>query len=485
MSNHLAIATVTATLQRLLQQSVQNSVEGARVISARPEAQGGSIPETGICLYLYHLRRNDAYGNADTPGRQRRADIARRNQLAIDLYYVLSFYGHDSALEPHRLLGSTLQLFEDRSMLSRDMIRETLADPTYDFLADSDLGDQLEMMWFELLPLSTDELSKIWSVFFQTPHALSVCYKVTVVMIEGQEPGRRALPVRDRRLGLVPFNQQPMVEQVIAATGRYDPILSNSMIRIHGRALSASIVQVRVAGVEVRPVQVTDTDILLPLNTVPPDALKIGVQSLQVIHSQVQRRGAEQRQPVRTTQGNGMRRNDLQRNGTVLSSSSINSPTGDRTQNAHNQGNHDQSDRNQGDRSLLNMDTIYRGVESNVTPFIVRPTIQRLQVNQTPGLDDDPRSAIFEVTTDLPVQVGQRTLLCLNERSIDQPQAYVFEGDRLHDASPTLIFRTQGLKPGEYLIRLQVDGAESVLQVDQNPQSPTFEQYIGPSCTIS
>ena len=88
MSNHLAIATVTATLQRLLQQSVQNSVEGARVVSARPEAQGGHIPETGICLYLYHLRRNDAYGNADTPGRQRRAKLpAATNWPSISITY--------------------------------------------------------------------------------------------------------------------------------------------------------------------------------------------------------------------------------------------------------------------------------------------------------------------------------------------------------------------------------------------------------------
>ena len=301
MSNHLAIATITATLQRLLQQSVRASVEGARVSAARPDSQSSSTPETGIALYLYHLRRNDAYGNADTPGRQRRAEIARRNQLAIDLYYVMSFYGDENALEPHRLLGSTLQLFEDRSMLTRDMIRDTLADPTYEFLADSDLAEQLEMMWFELLPLSTDELSKIWSVFFQTPHALSVCYKVTVVMIEGREPGQRALPVRDRRLGLSPFGLQPMVEQVVAATGRYDPIMATSVIRIHGRNLAAPSAQIRVAGVEVPPAQVSDTDMLLPLSTIPADVLKVGVQSLQVIHPQARRRSLDRPGQTRAT----------------------------------------------------------------------------------------------------------------------------------------------------------------------------------------
>ena len=40
MSNHLAIATVTATLQRLLQSAIQGDVEGARVTTVRPDAIG-------------------------------------------------------------------------------------------------------------------------------------------------------------------------------------------------------------------------------------------------------------------------------------------------------------------------------------------------------------------------------------------------------------------------------------------------------------
>ena len=443
MSNHLAIATVTATLQRLLQQSVQTSVEGARVTPARPENQGGAAPETGITLYLYHLKRNTAFGNADTPGRQRRSEIARRNQLAIDLYYLLSFYGNEAELEPHRLLGSTLQLFEDQSILSSQMIRETIADPTYGFLADSDLADQLEMMRFELLPLSTDELSKIWSVFFQTAHALSVCYKVTVIMIEGRDPGQRALPVRDRRLGLSPFGKQPVIEQVLAVTGRYDPILAASVLRIHGRMLAAAAVRVRLCGEEIVPSQVTETDICLPLASISPRALKIGVQSLQVIHPHGSR-GSDQRRD-RAAQRSGVSANTR----------------------------------------VLTLDPIYHGVESNVAAFVLRPTIQQVQVRPTPDLDDELRSAAIDITVDIPLQPGQRAVLALNERSVDQPNAYVFEASPIYAPIQTLTFQAEQLPPGEYLARIQVDGAESVLQVDQNPRSPTFEQYIAPICTIS
>jgi hypothetical protein len=38
--------------------------------------------------------------------------------------------------------------------------------------------------------------------------------------------------------------------------------------------------------------------------------------------------------------------------------------------------------------------------------------------------------------------------------------------------------------PGHYLVRVQVDGAESPLDRDTNTASPTFNQYIGPQVTI-
>lgn len=50
MSNYLAIATVTATLQRTLQQSLQIDVEGARVTTNRPENTGGTFAPEQVKL---------------------------------------------------------------------------------------------------------------------------------------------------------------------------------------------------------------------------------------------------------------------------------------------------------------------------------------------------------------------------------------------------------------------------------------------------
>ena len=55
-------------------------------------------------------------------------------------------------------------------------------------------------MKFTQSPLSLEELSKLWSVFFQAPYALSVAYQATVVLIDGEENPSPALPVLTRGL---------------------------------------------------------------------------------------------------------------------------------------------------------------------------------------------------------------------------------------------------------------------------------------------
>ena len=44
--------------------------------------------------------------------------------------------------------------------------------------------------------MTLDDLSKLWSVFFQTPYALSVAYEATVVFVEGEESGASACQCR-------------------------------------------------------------------------------------------------------------------------------------------------------------------------------------------------------------------------------------------------------------------------------------------------
>jgi len=76
------------------------------------------------------------------------------------------------------------------------MIEDAIASET--FLAESNLVDAVEQIKFTPLALSLEELSKLWSVFFQAPYALSVTYQGTVVLIESEENAQASLPVLRR-----------------------------------------------------------------------------------------------------------------------------------------------------------------------------------------------------------------------------------------------------------------------------------------------
>jgi hypothetical protein len=194
MSNHLAIATVTATLQRILQAAVQADVDGVRVTTLSPRNVGGST-EAGVNLYLFQVQRNAPLYNTDLPPFRNRQG-GTGNFTPLDLSYVVSFYGNDADLEPQRLMGSALRTLNDCTQITREAIQATLQDPTFRYLEASNLVDQVQSISVRQEELALEELSKIWSVFMQAPYALSLVYKVSAVVVDSAKAVDRALPVR-------------------------------------------------------------------------------------------------------------------------------------------------------------------------------------------------------------------------------------------------------------------------------------------------
>lgn len=421
MSNYLAVATVTATLQRTLQVAVQTDIEGARITTVRPSDIGNGTPETGVNLFLYQVITNPALNNIDaTPFRSR--GLPTKRQAALDLYYMFSFYGNEAELEPQRLLGSVMRTLNDRRVISQDIIRAACRDSTLPFLQESNLAEQVQQINIAPLDLNLEDLSKAWSVFFQTPYLLSVGYKVLVVLVEGEEAPARGLPIRDRRThGFAPFFNQPRIEQVVAQGGISEAIQADSILVITGKQLKGDWgTQVRVCGVEVIPTEVSATQIRLPLSLVPTIALRAGVQTLQVVH-----------------------------------------PLSSRDAAMHQ-----------------------RGKESNAAAVVLRPRLETVAVLSVEGEDDEGRSAQLQVQTNLPIGAKQRVVAVLNEWAAEQPASYLFDAPNRDQDGNLLVIPLQAVKPGDYLVRLMVDGAESQLQVDDNPESPTFEWYIAPRITI-
>ena len=110
----------------------------------------------------------------------------------------------------------------------------------------------------------------------------------------------------------------------------------------------------------------------------------------------------------------------------------------------------------------------HRGVESNVAAFVLHPTI-------TP-IGASPADVTVKVVPK--VRAGQRVLLLINELSGDASAAYTFAPTPPAIDADTLKIPISGVKSGDYLVRVQIDGAESPLAVDNS------NRYVGPKVTI-
>jgi hypothetical protein len=418
MSNFLAIATVTAVLKKTLQAALEKDVPGAKVTTVRPDGSGIGVPNTGVNLYLYQVIPNATLRNADMPNRNSEGNLVQRPQVALDLHYLLTFYGDENELTTQRLLGSVVRFLHTRPILTRQMIKDTISDQTLTFLRNSNLADALETVKFTPASLSLEELSKLWSVFFQTPYRLSIAYIGAFVIIESDDAPQSALPVRERNLYVLPFHQ-PIIEKALSAQGEYNPILAEDKPIIRGKKLRGDITLVKVNETYITPAreEISDTQISIQL---PPD-LKSGMQGLQVVH-----------------------------------------------------------------QMLMGTPPVpHKGVESNLAAFVLHPTItDQITVSNLEGTNKAPRSADLTIKIKPAVAMEQRIALLLYEISDDAAVSYTFIDESSKADTDTINMHISGVKAADYLVRVQIDGAQSQLIVDSNKTSLTFNQYIGPKVKI-
>ena len=80
VSNHLAIATVTAGLRQTLGPAVGSAVAGATVTTLLPDAPAQSQPEPRVNLFLYQVTPNSAWRNADLPARNSSGTLVQRDE---------------------------------------------------------------------------------------------------------------------------------------------------------------------------------------------------------------------------------------------------------------------------------------------------------------------------------------------------------------------------------------------------------------------
>ncbi len=127
----------------------------------------------------------------------------------------------------------------------------------------------------------------------------------------------------------------------------------------------------------------------------------------------------------------------------------------------------------------------HQGFKSNVMPFMLRPQIV------SPVTAEGTTPGTVEVTVPVQPMIGksQRVVLRLNEQTSNAPAAYtvISEGRNADSSMVTLTFRE--VKSGTYWVRLELDGAESLLDVDSNnhyKKTPNVTiTYMHTSITLS
>lgn len=384
MSNDLAIATVTGAVKLALHDAV--GPLGASVSTARPAANGGNGAAPLVHLFLYQVTPNAALRQDDLPTWRGDGSLVHRAQVALDLHYLLTFHGDESKLQPQRLLGIAAMTLQQTPVVTTAAITQAKKDASLD-LATSDLDEAVDVVRLRPTPLTLDELSKLWSIFFQVPYALSAAYEASVIVIESKRLPPSGLPVRDRNVRVVALNR-PTIDSVTSADGPLAPITATSTLVLRGSRLRGEKTLVWVEGVEVEPLTLTDTELTFALAAVPAAARRAGVQGVQVVHKISFDDGLPPR-PI---------------------------------------------------------------FESNVAAFVLRPSV-------TPGATT---STSITLTVDPPVRTGQRVVLLLDGLGAAW-DSYTFEAERPTADTNTLKISVAAVTPGNYLVRLQVDGAESTL----------------------
>jgi hypothetical protein len=429
MSNHLAIATVTAALQTIIQEGIRTDVPGSRVTTVRPDHSASSALEVGVNIFLYQVTPNPAWRNADLHTRRPKGDLIKHGQAGLDLHYLMTFYGNEQELEPQRLLGSTVRTLVDQPILTPEMIQGTIANPTLSFLANSTLEDQIQLVRFIPSSITTEDLSRIWSIFFQTPYSLSLAYQGTAVLIQGDKPGRLPLPVRHYQYYAMVIPGQPKIDQV-TPNGIKQPVTRDSTLDIRGQRLLEKVTHIRIGEtiatlrsldnneeiertkiengetiILLKQEHLTDTRIILNLSLVL--TIRAGMQALQILHPPAS--------------------------------------------------------------------------ASNAVPLVICPTIQNETIGSINNLhqsDDRTYSGEVEVQTDVLVGEAQKVFLLLNS-ILDHTHSYIFTANSRNQDTNTPTFAIRSVRSGEYLMRLKIDGAESPLNVDE-----VTNRYVSPKLLV-
>lgn len=211
MSSPLAIAAVTATIKDLLNDGLLNhdlsSLGSFTVTSLPPDRiSTGQTEPNQLNVFLYQVTPNSGWRNSALPSRDAAGTRISNPPLALDLHYLITAYGSED-LNAEVLLGYAMSLLHETPVLSRQQLRTVLGGVSpvdgsiipspFGNLSAEDLADQIELVKITPVFLNTEDLSKLWTSM-QARYRPSMAYMASVVLIQSEASIKSAPPVLKR-----------------------------------------------------------------------------------------------------------------------------------------------------------------------------------------------------------------------------------------------------------------------------------------------
>lgn len=172
------IGDVSKTLVDLLKLKLTDIKDRIALVS--PKDAGTNV----LTLFLYKVLENAYLKNQPEVSKTNASGKVEQKQapLTVDLYYLLTAHPQDTAQDPtdpvldsHIALSRAMRVFYDNGVLRGSLIHTN--DAAFGFTSDT-------VLRLTLNPITMEDMTRIWSVFPDTPYEISVAYLVTPVPIE-------------------------------------------------------------------------------------------------------------------------------------------------------------------------------------------------------------------------------------------------------------------------------------------------------------
>jgi hypothetical protein len=417
MSTAHAIGAVTKVLVSLVDQhlkafKVSDVVGGDVSVSAlspkRVDVSHAADPNQ-LNLFLYLALPNHGGSGFDLPTRDAAGNRVKNTPLALDLYYLITAYGSANYFA-EMILGHAMQALHENPILPRDAIRTKLepsASPTNaeTALAQSGIAEQMEHIKISPEKLNTEELSRLWSAI-GAEYRPTAAYRATVVLIEMAASTKMPLPVLQRGI-YVRTVQSPALDRLMSKATTSDTAAENQAILPgHILVLVGRSLKGDLTSVTIDGEKIDATDAFVSPERVDvplPETLRAGPHTVQIVH----------------------------------------------------------------EIAMGSPEVAHPGKTSNALTFLLRPEI----VGAVTVASDE-----LTVKLNPPVTATQRVRILLNEASPPSDRAaraYGFDAPmnngidvETEDETDIIAFAYRGVIAGSYLVRVQVDGAETVLETD-------------------